>query len=96
MATEIVSKTISPAEGVEKILLMDDYGTPLCVNIPLTAAATRQSLIDSNIAAMDARVTTMEGYATDAGIDLSTQKAAGEAKRAAAMAATNSTTPPAL
>jgi uncharacterized protein YjfI (DUF2170 family) len=84
MAAEIVNSGILPAQGQERIVIMDDYGSDLQLYVSVSDAANRQTLIDAAIAQQSANQTALEAYAAAHNIDLSAAKAAGEAKKAAA------------
>jgi hypothetical protein len=84
MPSEVVNSRIIPEQGQEVILLMDDYGTALQIYVAVSDSANRQSHIADGIALQDAGQTSLEQYAAIHSIDLSSLKAAGLAKKAAA------------
>jgi hypothetical protein len=86
MSIDIVSKNIDTGEKRERLILMDDYGADFHVYIPVTAtAAERATSLQNAITLMQSNQDAMEAYATANGHDLSAQKAAGIAKKQAAM-----------
>jgi hypothetical protein len=86
LPTEIVYKQIRTAHRDIYITVMDDYGSAMHLTMSVTTSATeRAAKIAAAIATMDQGQTQMEACAAEEGLDLSTAKAAGLKKKAAAM-----------
>jgi hypothetical protein len=83
MATEIANQQIRTDLCQEVVTLMDDYGTASIVQIAVTEGNNRAAIIAARQAQMDANQVALESYAMAHGHDLSAQKSAGQAKRAA-------------
>jgi hypothetical protein len=84
MPAEIIHTRIIPEEGREVIGIMDDYGTPFQLYVAVSDAANRQLHIDAALSQQSANEAALEAYAGAHGIDLTKQKKAGLAKKAAA------------
>jgi hypothetical protein len=92
MATEIVSTILETNLGQEIVTVMDDYGNPYLAQIAVSLSTERAALITAAKALMDANQAVLETYASANGHDISAQKTAGQAKRAALQKLNNITT----
>jgi hypothetical protein len=86
MSIDLVSTSIDVEAKQEHVVLMDDYGASFHLYIPVSAGASRQTLINAKVVLMQANQTNMESYAAANSIDLSAQKTAGAAKKQALLA----------
>jgi hypothetical protein len=87
MPASTTSSQIIPALGMEKVSVMDDYGTEFHLYIRVGDSANRLQSIAATLAQQSANETVLESYAATTGSDLSALKAAGLAKKASAMKA---------
>lgn len=88
MPSQLISKTVRPAQRDIYAVVMDDYGAELHITLPVSVtAAERAAKVQAAIATMDAGQASMESAATAEGIDISGLKTEGQAKRAARIAA---------
>lgn len=87
MPADVVCSKIMPANGQEVIDIMDDYGTEYWLHISVSDSANRQTRITAALTQQSANQAALEAYAAAHNIDLTVLKAAGEAKKAAKIAA---------
>jgi hypothetical protein len=83
MATDVVGSRIYGDLQMEKVTLCNDYGAVMLLQIAVSDSANRASLIAGAQALGDANQTALEAYATAHSLDISADKTAGLAKKAA-------------
>jgi hypothetical protein len=86
MATDVVGSRIYGDLQMEKVTLCSDYGAVQLLQIAVSDSANRASLIAAAQAVGDANQAALEAYATTHSLDISAQKTAGLAKKAALLA----------
>jgi hypothetical protein len=85
MGAEVVSKVMRPARRDWYVTVMDDYGAPMHLALPMSLTlAQREAKITAAIVTMNAGQTQIERTAVEEKFDLSTAKKAGIAAKAAA------------
>jgi hypothetical protein len=66
----IKSSALLPAMGCELIILIDELGTELHIQIPISQEDQRQAIIDQHKQEMDDRVAALRSYATKHGLEI--------------------------
>jgi hypothetical protein len=84
MSVDIVNSRLLVQQRQEEVILMDDYGNSLPVYIPVAAGSQREDVIARYKTQMETAEAEFESYAQAVGIDISADKEAGLAKKAAA------------
>ena len=75
MPADIVSDTLSTTYQQETIVLMDDYGSMISLNILVSQAQQRAAIISDAQSSVQSRQASMEQYASQAGMPLPTPMA---------------------
>jgi len=83
MPADIVQTTMLMARRQELVILMDDYGSVHHLYISVADAGNRAALIAQHQADMETAQTQLEAYAAANGHDLTSQKLADIAAKAA-------------
>lgn len=85
MGAEVVSKIMRPARRDWYVTVMDDYGAPMHLSLPMSLTlAQREAKIEAAIATMNSGQAQIERTAVEEKYDLSAAKKAGAAAKTAA------------